>query len=66
MTPITLRRFRSHQVPHAREEHLEVTKSCGSRHSKLAALSNRKPQERGRRLRVGSRRDLPAAGRDDY
>jgi hypothetical protein len=32
----------------------------------LDALDRRKPQERGRRFRVGSRQDLPADGRDDY
>ena len=32
----------------------------------LDALDRRKPQERGRRLRIGNRRDLPADGRDDY
>ena len=32
----------------------------------LDALDRRNPQERGRRLRIGSRQDLPADGRDDY
>jgi hypothetical protein len=32
----------------------------------LDALDRRKPQERGRRFRVGRRQDLPADGRDDY
>jgi len=32
----------------------------------LDALDRRKPQERGRRFHIGSRRDLPANGRDDY
>ncbi len=32
----------------------------------LDALDRRKPQDRGRRFRVGSRQDLPADGRDDY
>ncbi|MGO9682083.1 MAG: hypothetical protein ACLPTZ_05730 [Beijerinckiaceae bacterium] len=32
----------------------------------LDALDRRKPQERGRRFRVGNRQDLPADGRDDY
>ena len=32
----------------------------------LDALDRRKPQERRRRFRVGSRQDLPADGRDDY
>src|ERR1700688_2765469 len=32
----------------------------------LDALNRRKPQERGRRFRIGSRQDLPADGRDDY
>jgi hypothetical protein len=32
----------------------------------LHALDRRKPQERGRRFRTGSRQDLPADGRDDY
>ena len=32
----------------------------------LDALDRRKPQERGRRFRSGSRQDLPADGRDDY
>ena len=32
----------------------------------LDALDRRKPQERGRRFRVGSRQDLPADGGDDY
>jgi hypothetical protein len=32
----------------------------------LDALDRRKPQERGRRFRIGNRRDLPADGRDDY
>ena len=32
----------------------------------LDALDRRKPQERGRRFRIGSRQDLPADGRDDY
>ena len=32
----------------------------------LDALHRRKPQERGRRFRIGSRQDLPADGRDDY
>jgi len=32
----------------------------------LDALDRRKPQERGRRFRVGNRRDLQADGRDDY
>jgi hypothetical protein len=31
----------------------------------LDALDRRKPQDRGRRFRVGSRQDLPADGRDD-
>src|SRR5208283_230746 len=32
----------------------------------LDALDRRKPQERGRRFRIGSRQHLPADGRDDY
>ena len=32
----------------------------------LDALDRRKPQERGRRFRLSSRRDLPADGRGDY
>ena len=32
----------------------------------LDALDRRKPQERGRRFRIGRRQDLPADGRDDY
>ena len=32
----------------------------------LDALDRRKPQERGRRFRIGNRRDPPADGRDDY
>jgi hypothetical protein len=32
----------------------------------LDALDGRKPQERRRRFRIGSRQDLPADGRDDY
>jgi hypothetical protein len=32
----------------------------------LDALDRRKPQERGRRLRIGSRPELPANERDDY
>ncbi len=32
----------------------------------LDALDRRKPQERGRRFRIGSRQDLPADGCDDY
>jgi len=32
----------------------------------LDALDRRKPQERGRRFRSGSRQDSPAVGRDDY
>ncbi|MGA2842738.1 MAG: hypothetical protein ABSG18_21745 [Steroidobacteraceae bacterium] len=32
----------------------------------LDALHRRKPQERGRRFRIGSRQDLPANRRDDY
>jgi len=32
----------------------------------LDALDRRKPQERERRFRIGSRQDLPADGRDDY
>jgi hypothetical protein len=32
----------------------------------LDALDRRKPQERGRRFRVGSRQGLPADGREDY
>jgi hypothetical protein len=32
----------------------------------LDALDRRKPQERGRRFRIGSRQDLAADGRDDY
>jgi len=32
----------------------------------LDALDRRKPQERGRRFRIGSRQDLPTGGRDDY
>ena len=32
----------------------------------LDALDRRKPQERGRRLRISSRQDLPTDGRDDY
>jgi len=32
----------------------------------LDALDRRKPQERGRRFRVGSRQGLPAGGREDY
>ena len=32
----------------------------------LDALDRRKPQERGRRVRIGRRRELPADGRDDY
>ena len=31
----------------------------------LNALDRRKPQERGRRFRVGTRQHLPADGRDD-
>ena len=32
----------------------------------LDALDRRKPQERGRRFRIGSRHHLPANGRDNY
>ena len=32
----------------------------------LNALDRRKPQDRGRRFRIGSRQDLPADGRDNY
>jgi hypothetical protein len=32
----------------------------------LDALDRRKPQDRGRHFRIGSRQDLPADGRDDY
>ena len=32
----------------------------------LDALDRRKPQDRGRRFRIGSRQELPADGRDDY
>jgi hypothetical protein len=32
----------------------------------LDALDRRKPQERGRRFRIGSRQHLPADGRDNY
>jgi hypothetical protein len=32
----------------------------------LDALDRRKPQERGRRFRIGSRQHLLADGRDDY
>ena len=32
----------------------------------LDALHRRKPQERGRRFRIGSRQDLQADGRYDY
>ena len=32
----------------------------------LDALDRRKPQERGRRFRIGRRQDLPADGHDDY
>ena len=32
----------------------------------LDALDRRKPQERARRFRMGSRQDLPGTGRDDY
>jgi hypothetical protein len=32
----------------------------------LDALDRRKPQDRGRRFRIGRRQDLPADGRDDY
>jgi hypothetical protein len=32
----------------------------------LDALDRRKPQDRGRRSRIGSRHELPADGRDDY
>jgi hypothetical protein len=32
----------------------------------LDVLDRRKPQERRRRFRIGSRQDLPADGRDDY
>ena len=32
----------------------------------LDALDRRKPQDRGRRFRIGRRRELPADGRDDY
>ena len=32
----------------------------------LEALDRRKPQDRGRRFRIGSRQDLPADRRDDY
>jgi hypothetical protein len=32
----------------------------------LDALDRRKPQERGRRFRIGSRQHLPADERDDY
>ena len=32
----------------------------------LDALDRRKPQERGRRFRIGSRPELPANERDDY
>ncbi len=32
----------------------------------LDALDRRKPQDRGRRFRIGSRQHLPADGRDDY
>jgi hypothetical protein len=32
----------------------------------LDALDRRKPQERRRRLRIGSRQDLPPDERDDY
>ena len=32
----------------------------------LETLDRRKPQERGRRFRIGRRQDLPADGHDDY
>jgi hypothetical protein len=32
----------------------------------LDALDRRKPQDRGRRFRIGSRQTLPADGRNDY
>ena len=32
----------------------------------LDALDRRKPQDRRRRFRIGSRQDLPAYGRDEY
>jgi hypothetical protein len=32
----------------------------------LDALDRRKPQDRGRRFRIGRRQELPADGRDDY
>jgi hypothetical protein len=32
----------------------------------LHALDRRKPQDRGRRFRIGSRHELPADGGDDY
>jgi hypothetical protein len=32
----------------------------------LDALDRRKPQDRGRRFRIGGRQSLPANGRDDY
>jgi hypothetical protein len=32
----------------------------------LDALDRRKPQERGRRFRIGDRQELPAHGHDDY
>jgi len=32
----------------------------------LDALDHRKPQDRGRRFRIGRRQELPADGRDDY
>jgi hypothetical protein len=32
----------------------------------LDALDRRKPQDRGRRFRIGRRQDLPVDGRDDY
>jgi hypothetical protein len=32
----------------------------------LDALGRRKPQDRGRRFRIGSRQELPAYERDEY
>jgi hypothetical protein len=32
----------------------------------LDALDRRKPQDRGRRFRIGSRQELPAYERDEY
>ena len=37
-----------------------------AQHIDLDALDRRKPQDRGRRFRIGSRQELPADGRGDY